>query len=578
MSSDMATAVVPGIYVGPYLYAKSSGWLARHNITHIVNATPSVPCAHEHITYFRVAIDDQSAAPIGDHFEACRAFISTAISAGGVVLVHCHMGRSRSVTLVAAYLMAERGIDWRAALEMVKVARPSAGPNAGFLRALRVYEDALRNGPTMPCTDTAAAQCSCEEMAHLRGLRCAVCAEEEPEQPQPASSRPHRPRHDAFLELLDADPHLSVLAFVPGPLHEGLFDGDDASEGVRTAPLPPIEVGLISAAHHMAIDLKALPGLFAEVSAAWRDARACWPPAATTSTDESAESAAAARSLERSTRALLLLSLGQNYTAWADRRRLLLRQRDSHRRAVKFRAGLAKDGGLWKDVLEKELAFSALVLRSFTKSHESFGYRRWLLGLCVRAESGLGLSWFVKEQAADEAALCEGAMAKRRANYHAARHVNEAVLQRLSEATQRLVKAEPTLAAAAGDALRAQLQRTRSAAVRAPSDPSVLHARRAALEAAAAAQPSSAASDLEDERRWLADQLARSPWYEVLWLHKRWILSRAEGEDGTTLKEEEEKRRVTAAGATDEQRAAAERWAVRDAEWRARVRRAVEVE
>lgn len=38
-------------------------------------------------------------------FEDARRFIEAAAAAGGAALVHCHEGKSRSVTLVLAYLM-----------------------------------------------------------------------------------------------------------------------------------------------------------------------------------------------------------------------------------------------------------------------------------------------------------------------------------------------------------------------------------------------------------------------------------------------------------------------------------------
>jgi protein-tyrosine phosphatase len=49
-----------------------------------------------------------------------RRFIDTALGEGGCVLVHCHEGRSRSVALVAAYLMARRGMDLAGALARIR--------------------------------------------------------------------------------------------------------------------------------------------------------------------------------------------------------------------------------------------------------------------------------------------------------------------------------------------------------------------------------------------------------------------------------------------------------------------------
>lgn len=43
-------------------------------------------------------------------------WIDAALSSGGAVLVHCHEGKSRSVTLLLAYLMLNRGLTLAAAL------------------------------------------------------------------------------------------------------------------------------------------------------------------------------------------------------------------------------------------------------------------------------------------------------------------------------------------------------------------------------------------------------------------------------------------------------------------------------
>ncbi len=47
------------------------------------------------------------------------AFIEDVVGAGERVLVHCHAGRSRSVVVVALYLMRERGITAEGALEYI---------------------------------------------------------------------------------------------------------------------------------------------------------------------------------------------------------------------------------------------------------------------------------------------------------------------------------------------------------------------------------------------------------------------------------------------------------------------------
>ena len=112
------------------------------------------------------------------------------------------------------------------------------------------------------------------------------------------------------MRALHDEPQLEEVAFLPGPLHRDMFDGPDAAEGVRVIEIPPIEAAIMCAAGRMAIDPRRCPD-FADCHAAWRAASAngVMPNDI---------------ALESSTRAILLLSLGQNYTAWSHRKRLLL--------------------------------------------------------------------------------------------------------------------------------------------------------------------------------------------------------------------------------------------------------------
>ncbi|KAK3440882.1 hypothetical protein EUGRSUZ_B01140 [Eucalyptus grandis] len=63
---------------------------------------------------------------------------------GGGVLVHCFVGKSRSVTIVVAYLMKKHGMSLSQALEHVKSRRPQASPNSGFMSQLQDYEKFLQ--------------------------------------------------------------------------------------------------------------------------------------------------------------------------------------------------------------------------------------------------------------------------------------------------------------------------------------------------------------------------------------------------------------------------------------------------
>jgi protein-tyrosine phosphatase len=68
---------------------------------------------------------------------------ATAISNGGKVLVHCAQGRSRSASMVIAYLMKQQHMSFHQALSQVKEARPIISPNEGFMAQLQKFEKTL---------------------------------------------------------------------------------------------------------------------------------------------------------------------------------------------------------------------------------------------------------------------------------------------------------------------------------------------------------------------------------------------------------------------------------------------------
>ncbi len=66
-------------------------------------------------------MDDED---IGSQLGVVQAQLAAAKAGGGALLVHCHEGRSRSATLVLAYLMQARGMTLKQALEHVRWAAP----------------------------------------------------------------------------------------------------------------------------------------------------------------------------------------------------------------------------------------------------------------------------------------------------------------------------------------------------------------------------------------------------------------------------------------------------------------------
>jgi len=61
------------------------------------------------------------------------------------VLVHCHMGKSRSASIVIYYLMRTRGWGYDAALKFAQDKRPLVGPNAWYAQQLRDADRLIRS-------------------------------------------------------------------------------------------------------------------------------------------------------------------------------------------------------------------------------------------------------------------------------------------------------------------------------------------------------------------------------------------------------------------------------------------------
>jgi hypothetical protein len=136
--------VAPGIFIGSVAAARNRAALEALGVTHVIaatsNAQPFFPGA---FGYLRVPVPDEPGVQISAHFGESYDFIEGALAGGGAVLVHCVMGRSRSATLIVAYLMRKHGLAMLDALERVRAVRPAIAPNPSFAVQLLRYERSL---------------------------------------------------------------------------------------------------------------------------------------------------------------------------------------------------------------------------------------------------------------------------------------------------------------------------------------------------------------------------------------------------------------------------------------------------
>uniref|UniRef100_A0A1I7VPR1 protein-tyrosine-phosphatase n=1 Tax=Loa loa TaxID=7209 RepID=A0A1I7VPR1_LOALO len=114
-------------------------------ITHVLTVTAeSIPVEKQivGISYrFIFALDmDTQDMFAGDLLANALMYIRTSIENNGRILVHCEAGVSRSVFVVAAYLMQKLQWSSSKAIEYIQRIRPIALPNDGFVQQLQIFE------------------------------------------------------------------------------------------------------------------------------------------------------------------------------------------------------------------------------------------------------------------------------------------------------------------------------------------------------------------------------------------------------------------------------------------------------
>ncbi|KAI3935120.1 hypothetical protein MKW92_051449 [Papaver armeniacum] len=133
-----------GLYLGSLGAAHNKDGLKSKNVTHVLTVANMLAPPHPNdFIYKKIDVTDREGTDLTRHFAECFDFIDEAKTKGGGVLVHCFAGKSRSVTIIVAYLMQKRRLSLSQALEHVTSRRPKASPNPGFIRQLQDFDKSL---------------------------------------------------------------------------------------------------------------------------------------------------------------------------------------------------------------------------------------------------------------------------------------------------------------------------------------------------------------------------------------------------------------------------------------------------
>ncbi len=160
-----AQEIVPRLFLGPQTAAF---WSWREKFTHYLSMNGADPTrqiiSKENMMIVDSLDDVPSSSPTLERIlRDCVNWIVNALrDKSSKVLVFCTAGRSRSASIILAYLMITRKLVLLEALEIVRSKRPWIQPNSGYINVLMKLESELlttRTIPHMPHCELCMLKC-----------------------------------------------------------------------------------------------------------------------------------------------------------------------------------------------------------------------------------------------------------------------------------------------------------------------------------------------------------------------------------------------------------------------------------
>ena len=143
--TDHMSEVLPGLFIGMNIHSTSYPELKASNIGHVISMAVECKPSKDHLCKrFYVPLFDSDNEYALDAFKQAAKIIdeifndnSSTGNGNGNVLVHCQLGKSRSVGAVIAYLILYKGLSFDDGYSAVKRVRPFARLNPAYIQQLR---------------------------------------------------------------------------------------------------------------------------------------------------------------------------------------------------------------------------------------------------------------------------------------------------------------------------------------------------------------------------------------------------------------------------------------------------------
>jgi len=162
------------LLVGGATAASAFDEMRKRGVKCVINVTTDITEPHQSdlgadVEWHRIPLHDTEEQDISEALEEGLSIIDRVSRTGCKILIHCHEGRSRSVSLCLAYFITRDNMTLADALSFVKSHRPEAQPNAGFMKQLMALELSTLGSKSCTFKDLPKGKPRC--------LTCDICGQ-----------------------------------------------------------------------------------------------------------------------------------------------------------------------------------------------------------------------------------------------------------------------------------------------------------------------------------------------------------------------------------------------------------------
>lgn len=132
------------LFLGSLENSIDYNFLINNNIKIIINVSTDDNYKYDNIKYYKLEMLDTINQPIIFVIDHVNEIIEKE-KYNGNILIHCYVGKSRSVSCVIGYLIYKYGWNLEKSFKFIKEKRPIINPNSGFMYQLMIYNNRYEN-------------------------------------------------------------------------------------------------------------------------------------------------------------------------------------------------------------------------------------------------------------------------------------------------------------------------------------------------------------------------------------------------------------------------------------------------